>query len=120
MKYIKTYENNTLPDLRRLTNWVRCIKDPPNKRYGRYYMKGNIYKVESIQGDPERAIEEFKINEYLPLECISTITINGHKFRTKYQKSIFESDVIGDFWSYFELLSEEEELMQNNMVKYNI
>ena len=61
---ITLFENFDKPDLRKMSNIVRCIKSIKS------FKKGNYYKVDGINGDPERAIEEFGINDYVPVECI--------------------------------------------------
>lgn len=64
----KIFESKN-PDLRAMSEYVRCVKDTTGFR------KDNIYKVIKQFGDPQRAIEEFGINDYMPLECISAVHI---------------------------------------------
>ena len=96
MKYIKTFENLEAPipkfimitifenfnnpDLRKMSKFVRCIK--PIKSFN----SGNFYKVDGMKGDPERAINEFGLNDYLPVECISNIFLIGASTKNIYSK----------------------------------
>lgn len=59
------------PDLRPMSQYVECIKDIEG------FKKGNIYKVIKQFGDPQRAIEEFGINNYMPLECLAAVHIEN-------------------------------------------
>lgn len=67
----KIFENNK-PDLRKINGVVECIKD-----YGNNFKKGYYYEIKGYYGDPQRAIEEFGINDYLPAECIGRVVIPG-------------------------------------------
>ena len=115
----KIFENKE-PDLRRLGKWFKCIKN-----YKEIFIKDNIYKVHKVYGDPQRAIEEFGKNNYIPLECISTIVLvgqNNRNYKFWNNESIYSKDreSIGNIWEYFELLSEEEEKQQEDIEKYNL
>ncbi len=59
------------PDLREMSEYVKCIKNTTGFR------KDNVYKVIKQFGDPQRAIEEFNINNYMPLECLSAVHIEN-------------------------------------------
>lgn len=121
----KIFENND-PDLRKLTKWVKCIKNPPNKiRYGNVFIKDKYYKIYSTYGDPERAIGEYGISDYLPVGCVSTFVIvggNNHNYKFHNNESKYSRDIgcIGDFWSFFDLISEEEEKRLEDIKKYNL
>ena len=71
MKYLKTYEQNK-PDLRKVGDVVKCIKD-----YKKNFKEGSYYEISGFYGDPQRAIEEFGINDYLPIECIGRVVVVG-------------------------------------------
>lgn len=57
------------PDLRPLPSRVIC-------HYSfSVFIEGEIYDVSGAYGNPQRAIEEFGINDYMPLECISILVL---------------------------------------------
>jgi hypothetical protein len=120
----KIFENKN-PDLRRLTKWVKCIKEPPNKRYKKVFIENNYYEVYSTYGDPERAINEFGINDYVPMECVSTVVLvgsNNANYKFWNNESRYEKDryAIGIFWDYFDLITDEEEKKLEDINKYNL
>jgi len=116
----KIFENKEF-DLREMSKHVRCVNDV---RGFKGFREGKIYKVVKIFGDPQRSIEEFAINNYLPLECISFVHIeddkkSAHRFvvneyyNHETNRCIRAED--NYFKDYFEIM--EEEIFGN---KYNI
>jgi len=105
------------PDLRKIGQYVLCINDIRRARVKNeyYFKKGDYYKVTNFTGDPQGAIEKYGINDYLPVECISTVFIvgednKGHEFWIKSQHpSIY------NFFKYFEIPEFTE-----NIDKYNL
>lgn len=97
----KLYEFINKPNLRNIGIVVKCIKD-----YYNNFKKGNYYEVEGFYGDPHRAIEEFGIEDYLPVECISKIIlINDNKKRKEFavnKKRYTTSHNSPEFFKYFE------------------
>lgn len=124
MKFIKKYNENIgrsfdkisdKIDLRKIGKYVYCKKTLNNQE--NTFFKGKYYIVEGLMGDPERAIEEFNIN-YLPIECISTITIidqNGKKCLFKVNPILNKHKLLLNFFNYFEVKD-----FVNNMDKYNL
>lgn len=109
------FENK--PDLRMIGEVVKCIKTIPKN-----FKEGNYYKVSGMYGDPQRAIEEFGINDYLPVECVSKIIILNDKnikkeflVNKKYYKTVGSTIYDLDFFEYFEIQEFEE-----NRKKYNL
>lgn len=83
------------------------------------FKAGNIYKVVKQLGDPERAIEEFGINDYVPLECIGTVLIEGEIAKLNYPFFVngkyYGYSSSPDFSEYFEVMEES-----NIGKKYNL
>ena len=94
-------EFNNKPDLRNIGVVVKCIKN-----YYNNFKKGNYYEVKGFYGDPHRAIEEFGIADYLPIECINKIILIGdNKKRKEFavnKKRYITSTNSPDFFRYFE------------------
>ena len=65
------FENYNNPDLRRVDDYVMCIKNYKNKDI--IFEKGKSYKVIGFYGDPQGSIEKFGIIGYLPLESIHKV-----------------------------------------------
>ena len=91
--------------MRKISKFVLCIKNNKND-----FTKGNYYKVDGIFGDPHRAIEEFGINEFMPVECISKVLVLNDKNikkeffvnRTYYRTAGY--DIYSkNFFEYFEI-----------------
>lgn len=104
-------------DLRKIGKIVKCIKSIPKN-----FKEGNYYEVVGIYGDPQRAIEEFKINDYVPVECVSKVFILNDKNvkkeffvnRNRYKDAGFTIYAL-DFFEYFEIQEFEK-----NREKYNL
>jgi hypothetical protein len=119
------FENQETPDLRRLSSYVRCIKDYNTSDIKKskiinkpqYFHKGDIYKVTGLYGDPQGAIEKYGIMDYIPIELINAIVINYQDFNFKNKKRISYGD---NFWEYFELLTPEEDQVYKDSDKYNL
>ncbi len=102
---ITLFEKFKEPDLRKIGSYVLCIKNcKKNFREGKYY------KVDGMFGDPQRAIEEFGNNEFVPVECISKIFIlndNNKKeeffVNREYYKNAGFDIYSKDFFEYFEI-----------------
>ena len=112
---ITIFENFDKPDLRKMSKIVHCIKSI------KYFKTGNYYKIDSMRGDPQRAIEEFGINDYLPIECISNIFIFGDDnkkysfaINSKYdhKKDLFNKI---NFFDYFEIPEFAEDTDKYNL-----
>jgi hypothetical protein len=101
---ITIFENFRKPDLRELGEFVRCIKS-----YNHAFIENNVYKIVKAFGDPQRAIEEFGINNYVPIECVSIVHIKDdydivHKFAVNYER--YKNWHKSHFFDYFELMEE--------------
>jgi len=74
-------ENWVEPNLSPLPSSVRCHYSFDN------FIEGEIYKVDGAYGDPQRAIEEFGIDDYMPLECIGRVVliVNGDRVNIKVE-----------------------------------
>lgn len=116
---ITVFESFNEPDLREMSEFVRC-----KKTYKKAFIKGNIYKVVFLYGDPQRAIEEFQMNNYTPIECLSAVLISigdsekyqDHRkfsFRNKHYSANFGN--LPNFWEYFEIMEES-----TSSKKYNL
>jgi hypothetical protein len=106
MKYIKTYENNWKPDLREMSEYVKCIKDFRIYK-GFEFKKGEIYRVVKMFGDPQNAIEEYGINDYLPVQCIHKIWIETTSRKNIYQFNFnVTNEDFPNFFDYFEIIEE--------------
>ena len=120
MKYLKLFEDlENGPDLREIGEFVKCIKTIVGDKIT-LFVEGEIYKVKHIYGDPQRAIEEFHINDYVPVECISEVEIIGegddnytYSFTVNHER--YGSYWNNDFFSYFELIDG-----MTNIRKYNL
>lgn len=104
----------TKPDLRGITKYVKCIKSTKG------FKKNGVYKTEIVYGDPERAITEFNINKYLPIECTSVVWIfgdDGKSYRflvnTHYSNNNYQKSKI--FQDYFDLLESSDEIIKFNL-----
>lgn len=105
---ITLFENFNEPDLREVGEFVRCIKSYKK------LIKDHVYKIKGMRGDPQRAIEEFGINDYIPVECISIIEIdedNSGPYHKIYQfvvnyKRYKNFNMLSHFFDYFELMEE--------------
>jgi len=107
---IKIFEDFKKPDLRKIGKYVLCIKDHKNS-----FTEGKYYKVDGMFGDPQRAINEFGMNDYMPVECISKIFILNDKNRReeffvnrKYYKNAGFDIYSKDFFKYFEITEIEK------------
>jgi len=102
----KKYETAHNPDLRQISNYVKCFKNIYT------FKKGEIYKVANMMGDPQGAIEKYQINDYLPAQCISTINIeitdNGTKEQIKFKVSNDYNVYAGylNFFDYFDIMED--------------
>jgi hypothetical protein len=102
---ITIFENFKEPDLRKIGSYVLCVKN-----YKKNFTEGKYYKVNGMFGDPQRAIEEFGINEFVPVECISKILILTDKNKKKdffinkeyYKNPAFFSHS-KNFFEYFDI-----------------
>jgi hypothetical protein len=110
----KIFESN-FPDLRLITDLVRCIKN-----YNTIFKKGEVYEVVGTYGNPQRAIEEFGIKQGMPMECISTIVIKNNKDKAFNFKNNSSVKIWGKFSDYFELLTDEEMKYYRDVKKYNL
>ena len=76
-----------------------------------------------MRGDPQRAVEEYGIDDYLPIECISVVEIqlldkfdNEWWFRVKKHNQLNPNyKNIPLFFDFFELMEESK-----NVEKYNL
>lgn len=124
---ITLFENFRNYDLRQIGEFVKCIKTESYKKkevLHYYFIKDNIYKIKGFKGNPERAMELFNINSYLPVECIEDIEVIGEEDKSywfKNSKSVAYRtrwpDVrdYADFWNTFEIMEEV-----NIANKYNL
>jgi len=108
MKTYKNFINENLndPDLRRIHGSVKCIKSIP-----RLFTKNKNYKIKGLYGDPQRAVEEFGINNYLPVDCMSAIEIFSNtgsliNFRVSNRYGFFKN--IRSFFEFFEIIEVED------------
>jgi hypothetical protein len=115
---ITLFENFENYDLRPITPLVRCIRNLKN-----IFKEDKIYKVKYSSGDPQRAVEEFGMNEELPLECIKFVFIIGedndvHKFKIDVDADIdifWNVEPEGDFLEYFDLMPESSDAKKYNL-----
>jgi hypothetical protein len=114
---ITLFENFNEPDLRKISKFVLCIKNNKND-----FTKGNYYKVDGIFGDPHRAIEEFGINEFMPVECISKVLVLNDKnikkeffVNRKYYKHVGFDIYSKDFFDFFEISEISDEIDKYNL-----
>jgi hypothetical protein len=105
---IKLFEDFNTPDLRRMSEYVKCIKN-----CGPNFKKGAYYKITGMYGDPQGAIEKYRIYDYVPVELIHRVIIVDH-FDLK------KSFKIKSFLEYFEILEPEEDNFIKDTKKYNI
>ena len=111
------YESTTKqdPDLRIMTEYVKCIKTYKK------FKKGSIYKIVKQMGDPQRAIEEFGIEYGMPLECLKSVYIRDddaelRRFIVNDEYENFEWLETFDYFSdYFELMEESETSKKYNL-----
>ena len=108
MKYLKFFENSEVPDLREMTPYVKCIKSLHTK-----FHKDSVYKVSGARGDPQRSIEKYGINDYVPLACISVAKINNILF--KVSEKYKSGEGLLDFYEYFELMDESYDTEKYNL-----
>lgn len=104
----------TKPDLRGLTIYVKCIKNTKDFKINR------VYKIENVYGDPERAIREFNINKYLPIECTAVVWVFGdddkvHRFvvNPHYSNNNYQGSKL--FKDYFDLLEYSDKINKFNL-----
>lgn len=119
------FENERKPDLRQMSEYVKCIKDITspyfkirNKKEIYIFKKGKIYKVSGIWGDPEKAIEKYGINDYTPVECISDVEIYGDDGQQHFfAVSQFEGrhTLHPHFFDYFEVMEESSSAKNYNL-----
>lgn len=113
IKKFKIFEDTINPDLRKLGNYVKCIKSIPKK-----FTKDHYYKVNKIYGNPQRAIEIFKINDYMPIECIKKCEIldNNNIPREFYIDLKVAYDIYSlNFFKYFEIQEHEQIINKYNL-----
>ena len=114
-KYINFInEEQDQPDLRRMTGKVRCIKI---NQMSFVAEKGKIYNLGRMFGDPQRAVEEFGINDYLPIQCISKVEINNYPYRVSDDYNIGRG--LPSFFEYFELLDNLKKITRPDMDLFN-
>lgn len=100
------------PDLRKIGSVIKCIKN------SKHFTDGHYYKVTNLYGDPQRAIEEYGINDYCPVVCISLVEIvgdDGEKYNFRNSHYYNNASSIGDFFENFEIPEFSE-----NMDKFNL
>lgn len=120
---IKIFEEFKRPDLRKVNFfYVKCIKNYPN-----LFSIGEGYKIIHMYGDPQRAIEEFGINDFMPLECVSNIELRGNDGKEYlftvnkgYYNNQYSLKSSGNFYDYFDLMTEEECRVYKDAEKYNL
>lgn len=114
---ITLFEDFNKPDLRKVGKVVKCIKT------SKYFTKDSYYNVKGFYGDPQSAIEEYGINDYLPVECISVILIIGddgeiYNFDVNIRGNYFKPadvKINGEFFENFEIQD-----FVKNIDKFNI
>jgi len=115
-----------------MTHWVKCVRDYPEKGK-KIFNEGEVYEIDGMFGDPQRAIEEFGIEDGMPLDCISFVSIKKNENKThhltplytfkvspKYEFTSSVVDVLGSFNDYFDILTKEELEYYKNIEKYNL
>ena len=79
---ITIFESFINPDLRKMSEYVLCIKDfhlydftENDRRRKKFanFNKGKFYKIKNYYGDPQAAIEMYDIYDYTPIECIGRV-----------------------------------------------
>lgn len=115
---ITIFEDFNNADLRKMPKYLKCIK---NK--GLPFTKGNVYKITGMWGDPQRALEEFGIKDFMPVECISYVSVFGgdnknHNFKVGVSYGI--NTTFPYVFEFFEFLNEKEEKLYTTTDKYNI
>ena len=98
-----------MADLRNVGRSVKCIKSLTSLS-GDVFIKKRFYDVISMHGDPQGAIEKFGINDYMPVECIKTISVlgtDGKEYHLKMKRSL--PDYYLYFFDFFEIIEEEDE-----------
>ena len=105
---IKLFDDFNNPDLRKMSEYVLCIKN-----CGPNFKKSAYYEVKGIYGDPQGAIEKYKIYNYVPLELINRVVLVDHFDLEK----VFG---IKSFFEYFKILETEEDNFIKDTKKYNI
>jgi len=122
---IKTFEKFEEYYMQRVSPFVKCIKSLKSKSI----TKDSYYKIDGYYGDPQRAMEEFGINDYLPLDCISGMVIVNDKKEKEIFKNNrtvkgynnqFNSERVPIFFNYFKMIEGEELEMVINVNKYNL
>lgn len=102
MKFLKSYNEQTdNPDLRPITRYVMC-----KKTFFNYYKKGKLYKVTRLQGDPQRAVEIYGINDYMPVDCVNKIYIKSDNGLTYCFKLTPDS-----FFKYFDFYDKMKKIL---------
>ncbi len=112
MNHLKLYEQfryGREPDLRRMTNIVRCVK----RNYEPYFTLNRYYDVK-IWGNPQRAIEEFHINDYIPVECVSKIRIKSNR-SDSLELDLSKKQDYNFFFDYFELADGKKMKRKQNL-----
>lgn len=117
IKKFKIFEKTQKPDLRKIGEYVKCIETIPKS-----FKEDNFYKVDGIYGDPHRAIEEFNMNNYVPVECISKVMIIDDKGRKReffvnkdYYKNAGFDIYSQNFFEYFEIQEFEQKKDKYNL-----
>ncbi len=103
------FENIT-PDLRQISEYVKCIKN-----FKKIFKKDKIYKIKGIFGDPQGAIEKYNIIDYVPIECIFKVEIYGGDDNKTYNFYVGQKNNQEKFFHYFEIMEES-----NIAKKYNL
>lgn len=109
-------ENNDIfaNDNRKFSEYVKCIKDYKKKHS--HFEKDKYYKIEGIQGDVERAIDDGL--DYTPVKYTSAVYImnNNNLVPFKIQNTKYRiNNQLPDFFKYFELPE-----YVKDMEKYNL
>jgi len=115
---ITIFENFENPDLRRIGEYVLCIKDYGYDDWA-LFKKDNYYRVVGCIGDSEGAIR-IGINDYVPVEFISMISILAeNNITNEFNINIngkYKTDKWNcDFFEYFEIPE-----FTNDITKYNL
>jgi len=104
---IKLFEDFNKPDLRKMSEYVLCIKN-----CGPNFKKGSYYEVHGMFGNPQGAVEKYNL-EYTPIELINKVIIIDH---FEFGKTFG----ITSFFEYFEILEPEENNFVKDTKKYNL
>jgi len=108
------FENyNYEPDLRKMPEYVLCIRNHKN-RYGDItFNKDSFYTVDKVYGDPQGAQEKYNL-EYTPVDLIHRVNIiDENNLHTSFKVCGWGAYPL--FFDYFEIPEFSDDIKKYNL-----